>query len=312
MNEEVKIENVNEANKNDNNNINNIINKKLNNKITTGKTVSIDNNNKNINSKNNNNDIVKGTDKGQEKGKHTMVISPQLKLIEIKSAAAPFLFKLINENRRVMSEHIPYFQRIHSINDVVEFIKKRTIKIVETDYIYAIINSKEKTYNNYNKNKNNVEEDTIEKSFLYFITYEKVPIGVIGLLNIDWFNRQGELHFWIGVRFQKRGLMNQALPRMLNFLFYDVRLNRIIVKIRPNNNPGKMILKKYEFMLEGIERQSFYYITENDSSKNSDKVDKLKPPTTRHRHHNRSGRGNENNGVFYDLFVYSLISRDYV
>jgi len=286
------LENKSVNNVNDNDNV--ITSKKRlsENKVADGKETSIDNCNNDSNVK--------------EKTKHTMVITPQIKLVEIKPQAAPFLFRLINENRYAMSEHIPYFQRLHGVNDVVNFIKSGVVKVVETDYIYYLLTEKDNQFMNTKSYEN---ENAIEKNFLYFINYEKVPIGVIGIYNIDWYNRFAELHFWVTVRFQKKGFMRQVLPRMLDYLFYDVRLNRIIVKIRPNNNAGKMILRKYGFVLEGIERQSFYYIPEKEPKEGENSaIDKLKRKVANIKHHNHD----EVTGLYFDLCVYSLIRRDYV
>lgn len=263
---------------------------KLDNK-NEGKTVTIDDNDNNIK--------ISEKDKIPDRNKHTLIINSQLKLVEIKTPAAGFLFRLINENRFSMNEQIPYFQRIQGINDVVEFINDKNVEVKETDYVSNILNSKNPYKGRTNSNNRNKEpENLVEKNFLYFINYEKVPVGVIGLSKIDWYNRIGELHFWTAERFQKRGFMDQALPKMLDFLFYNIRLNRIIVKIRPTNNPGKMILKKFGFVLEGIERQSFFYIPDNDLSKDGDDT-KSKIESIRRHRKNRTGRGNE--GIYYDL-----------
>jgi len=281
------------------------VNKHLINNHIDGKEASIDNNDSNTKS-----------EKQPVGNKHILTITPQIKLVEIKPQAAPFLFRLINENRYVMSEHIPYFQRIQGINDVVEFIRAKHVRVIETDYLYALLNNNKNTIKGKQttNGKNNIDiENTIEKNFLYFINYEKIPIGVIGLLNIDWYNKIGEIHFWITARFQRKGFMSQVLPKILDYLFYDVRLNRITAKLRSNNNPAKMLLKKFGFMLEGIERQSFYFIPDNDKENDENKMDKLKKQVDqiRRRRHNRSGK-NESSGIYYDMCVYSLISRDYV
>ncbi|ORX44382.1 acyl-CoA N-acyltransferase [Piromyces finnis] len=259
-----------------------------------------------------NNENNAKSEKLQEKNKHILTISPQIKLVEIKPQAAPFLFRLINENRYIMSEHIPYFQRIQGINDVIDFIKAKYEKVIETDYIFSLLTNKNAIKEKQAfSSKNNVNiNNSSERNFLYFINYEKIPIGVIGLLNIDWYNRIGELHFWIAVRFQKKGFMSQVLPKMLDFLFYDVRLNRIIVKLRSTNSAGKMILKKFGFMLEGIERQSFYYIPENEIENGEGNVNKIKKQFAQIRHHR--SKKNDITGKYYDMCVYSLISQDYV
>jgi len=265
-----------------------------------------ENTNENNNNLENKNSTPSENGKPPERAVHTIMINSQLKLVEVKPTAAAFLFRLINENRHSMNEHIPYFQRIQGINDVVDFIKEKMVKVVETYYLYALLNSKGKT----NSNDKTVETPIpIEKYFLYFINYEKIPVGVIGLSNIDWYNHSGELHFWTATLFQKRGFMTKALSAMLNFLFYDVRLNRIFVKLRLTNNPGKLLLKRFGFTLEGIERQSFFYIPEKDPSKNNENKSKIQ--SIKEQRRNKSEKENDN-GTYYDLCVYSLISRDYI
>ena len=58
------------------------------------------------------------------------------------------------------------------------------------------------------------------------------PVGSIGLMlgaqgNVKLKEREGEIGYWIGVPWQGRGLIPEAVRRLLRYAFEDLKLKRV-------------------------------------------------------------------------------------
>jgi RimJ/RimL family protein N-acetyltransferase len=77
------------------------------------------------------------------------------------------------------------------------------------------------------------------------------PIGHMGL-TISTNGRVGELGYWFGRAFWKRGYATEAAQAVLAFGFLDLKLERIQAGYHPDNRASGRVLVKAGLMTDGI------------------------------------------------------------
>lgn len=85
-------------------------------------------------------------------------------------------------------------------------------------------------------------------------------IGVIMLYDIDMKNGTAEVGYKVGVPREDRmpGDMAQALKAMLDYAFYELRLNCVAARALEGNEASGKLLERAHFRKEGILRQRVY------------------------------------------------------
>ena len=65
----------------------------------------------------------------------------------------------------------------------------------------------------------------------------------------------GEIGFWLGAPFRRQGICTEAVNKLLEFSFFNFKLNCIKSKHYPGNLASSSVLKKVGFKYEGCLRQ---------------------------------------------------------
>jgi len=81
-------------------------------------------------------------------------------------------------------------------------------------------------------------------------------IGVVGLLNVDWRNKQGTIGYWMGSEYWGKGLMTDAVRLILSFGFESLKLHKIHASLFEENVSSRRVLEKCGFKLEGVKREA--------------------------------------------------------
>lgn len=100
--------------------------------------------------------------------------------------------------------------------------------------------------------------DSREKSrenYELVIEYQNNLVGVIGLTNIDDFNRSATLGYWLGEDYWRKGIMFEATGEIIRFAFEDLNLRRIDVEVYTSNKGSNNLIKKLGFQYEGLRKQ---------------------------------------------------------
>ncbi|MDF1511340.1 MULTISPECIES: GNAT family N-acetyltransferase [Bacillaceae] len=80
-------------------------------------------------------------------------------------------------------------------------------------------------------------------------------IGTI-TIRVDKNNSKGELGYWIGRDFWGNGFATEAVKRMINFGFNELKLNKIWASAISRNKASIMVLEKAGLKKEGTLRQN--------------------------------------------------------
>lgn len=98
-----------------------------------------------------------------------------------------------------------------------------------------------------------IDEDT---RYDAVIEVEEVPVGTIGLLNIDRKNRKAEYYIAMGETLYKgKGVAKEASRLILQYAFEVLDINRIYLFTESENIVAQKLFERVGFVEEGLIRQ---------------------------------------------------------
>lgn len=99
-----------------------------------------------------------------------------------------------------------------------------------------------------------VENGGYPQSFA--IIYNGEIAGTIGFNEINKTNKIGVVGYWLGEKFQGKGIMSKAFKAVIDYGFNDLKLNRIEVRIAVENKKSRALPERFGFKKEGEIRQA--------------------------------------------------------
>ncbi len=135
---------------------------------------------------------------------------------------AQIYFDLLESNREYLKPWMPFLFEIKSVEETEKHIEKHTSLFCDG-------------------NKCD-----------YGIYYNKILIGSGGLINIYHDVRSGEIGGWVSQAWSNQGIMTKVVSKIMAVAKKHYRLDRVFVRVEPNNLAGKAIPKKLGFLFESI------------------------------------------------------------
>jgi len=97
------------------------------------------------------------------------------------------------------------------------------------------------------------------KSYILVEKGNEKPIGIVSLINIDYKNRNAECIIDIGEKeYWGKGYGSEGLKLLLDYVFYELNLHRVSLKVFSFNDRAIRLYTKIGFQQEGSCRQSLY------------------------------------------------------
>ena len=150
-------------------------------------------------------------------------------------ADAPSLFRLVDESRRFLSEHLPWPDECRSAEDVASRIESWDMQAqMANGACWGVF-----------------EKIPAEKSGKP--PCEKIA-GCIMLGWVQWKHRSATVSFWLGERFCGRGLATEALLLAAGEAF-AMGLNRLELTASVNNPKSAAVARRAGFSEEGVCRE---------------------------------------------------------
>ena len=81
-------------------------------------------------------------------------------------------------------------------------------------------------------------------------------IGTCGFTRFDYDNNAAEVGYVINPEYRGRGIAPEALSRVLEFGFTELKLNRIEARYIVGNEVSRRVMEKVGMKFEGVRRQS--------------------------------------------------------
>jgi ribosomal-protein-serine acetyltransferase len=153
-------------------------------------------------------------------------IDPQTELRLWTSPDAPTLYQLIVENRDFLRPWFSFPDAIQSISDAGAYIQRQHERWTQRGEFWAGLWSEQKL------------------------------AGAAGVYVLDRDNASAELGYWLGVHATGQGLATRACRTLLDYLFDEVRVNRIVIQCGTTNHTSIAVAERLGFQREGILRKA--------------------------------------------------------
>jgi UDP-4-amino-4,6-dideoxy-N-acetyl-beta-L-altrosamine N-acetyltransferase len=100
---------------------------------------------------------------------------------------------------------------------------------------------------------NSLQNDSSRKMFM--ILHENVKIGICGLIDIDYKNKNANIAIIIGkTQLHTKGLGTMALSNLLNYGFKELGLHRIGADVIEYNKSSIRLFEKSKFKIDAVQR----------------------------------------------------------
>jgi ribosomal-protein-serine acetyltransferase len=152
---------------------------------------------------------------------HKLTNDAELRLLEPRHAEE--LYLLVDSNREHLRRWLPWVDSTKSTEDIVAFIKQQLQRLATNGTTVASI------------------------------WYENNLAGIISLNSSSV--RCMEIGYWLGEKYQGKGLMTAACKAMIGHSFVELDINRIEIRVEPDNDRSKAIPGRLGFTYEGTQRQ---------------------------------------------------------
>jgi len=140
----------------------------------------------------------------------------------IEHADADDLMQLINDCRNYLRPWLPWVDSTNQPGDIMGFLDSIT---------------------------NEIERP-------YVIMYKQKVAGVIAIKNYDADNSSCEIGYWIGEKFQNRGIACNSCKLLIDYICGTLNIKRIEMGIAVDNVKSKKIPVKLGFHMEGIKKRA--------------------------------------------------------
>jgi len=85
-----------------------------------------------------------------------------------------------------------------------------------------------------------------------------VAIGKVTLFQFSEQNSRAEIGYILGYPYWGKGYMSEALKRVIDYAFNELKLHRIEADTDPENHPSLALLEKFGFQREGLFRERWW------------------------------------------------------
>ena len=84
-------------------------------------------------------------------------------------------------------------------------------------------------------------------------------IGTIGYHRIEKEHYRAEIGYMLHPQYWNTGLMSEAITKVINYGFDEMKLHSIEAIINPGNTISRKILKKFNFIKEAYFKENFFF-----------------------------------------------------
>jgi len=152
-----------------------------------------------------------------------LIVDNELRLKEIGLEDVDSIYRTVVNEREYLGKWLPFVSITNKRSDSQAFVQ-------------SIINSG-------------------KKNFICTIFFQQMFVGLIGLKDIDSFNKKSEIGYWLSEAFQQKGIIARSSKAIIDYAFDELCLNRIQIKVATGNLKSLRVAERLGFTCEGIERQ---------------------------------------------------------
>lgn len=95
------------------------------------------------------------------------------------------------------------------------------------------------------------------------VEYDGIPVGVIGLLQIDNSNKKAEFYITIGsTEFKRKGIATIATKLIIDYAFHELNLQKVYLNVDEKNENACRLYEKVGFKCEGVFIKDMFFKNE--------------------------------------------------
>jgi len=153
-----------------------------------------------------------------------ILVDDSLILKEIQLFDAEAIFNIIDTQRDYLRKWLPFIDYTRNSGDT-------------RAYIFSIY---DKPYD--------------RRDMVFTIWYQGNAVGLMGLKGTDRDNHKTEIGYWLSYDMQGKGIVTRSCHRLTQYLFENLGMNRVQIRVSTENEKSKNIPKRLGYTFEGIER----------------------------------------------------------
>ncbi|HML96346.1 MAG TPA: GNAT family protein [Thermodesulfobacteriota bacterium] len=149
-----------------------------------------------------------------------------LELELLREDHAAELFELIDGNREYLKKWLPWLDNNRYLQNTIDFITFSRKQFKES------------------------------VSLTLAIMYRGKIAGVIGFHKVDWMNHSTSIGYWLGERYQGKGIVTKSCRALMAYGFGSLGFNRIEIRCAPGNSKSRAIPERLGLVEEGTLREA--------------------------------------------------------
>ena len=104
-----------------------------------------------------------------------------------------------------------------------------------------------------------MNDNSVRIQWAITLKKEDKIIGVIGFHRIEKEHYRAEIGYMLHPQYWNSGIMTEAITRVINYGFNDMKLHSMEAIINPANEVSRKILKNFKFIKEGYYKENYFF-----------------------------------------------------
>ena len=159
----------------------------------------------------------------------SLTVDHEIELGSYSAENAEEVFRVVTENYDHLYQYSPWLDKGYSLKGVKEFVKLCAKQF---------------------------EEKT---NFPLCIKFNGKIVGGTGFGSFNWEYKTAEMGYWLAKNYTGRGIVTKSVCRQLDYLFEELKINRVVLKCVPTNLKSRKIAESLGFTEEGVEREGGFH-----------------------------------------------------
>lgn len=149
--------------------------------------------------------------------------------------------------RRLVKADAPLLWRMRNSDAVMQYIDRpRQKDVEETEQFIAMIDE-------------NIDSNSNINWGIYLKTNPEQLIGTIGFYRNQPEHHRGEIGYMLDNQFWQKGIMSEALQKVVDYGFHTIGFHTIEANINPDNEASRAILLKHGFVKEAYFKENYLH-----------------------------------------------------
>ena len=160
----------------------------------------------------------------------TAILTTHTVIRRFREGDGEAFFNLIQNNSSYLEDHFPILvKKIHTLEDGESFVRGKIAQwLLQEEFTFGIWHNQDAEL-----------------------------IGYLHFRDVDWHIPRADISYFLHHEYTGKGLMTEALARMIQYAFRQLKLNKIVLHTLMDNYASQRLARKVGFRREGDLRSEF-------------------------------------------------------